>query len=527
MARVAILVNDSLPMQARSILADFEVHEGTAEDADIARCEVLICWPLRAMKDNLFDRMPNLKMVQTLSAGVDTLDFTKLPKGAQVFSNAGAYTENVAEHVWGILLGVAKGIHLRNQKSTPRRLRGKTLLVLGCGAIGSEVARLSKSLDITVIGVSRSFKMPELYAERLPMQKLAEAIPRADAIVVTLPLTNKTRGVVDYPLLTKAKEAVVVVNVGRGETVPEEDLVRWLKERPESRYATDVYWSEGGKESFATTAWELSNFAGTLHVSGLPLGEELAGAKVAAALNVQRFFESGDALNHVDVAEYMCENSHRSTKRLNTRGGGRAEQGLRNAKKEIRHRRIRGTKGPRTGHSTSTAVATHEDGPNEPHLRRPEACDELRHERTHPARFSRRSNGQGPRDGNQQSRRRSRNRHQEAGQRSVQDQGHRHQHRGRWRRPRAKEHLLDRNSRRKVEANSPINLAFGAKRLAVAKCRDFPIFKPGLFLPEVRLILRGRRRHRIRHSMNPKELSPASGGERVLSQSGVLRASGP
>ena len=450
MARVAVFVNDSLPAQARSMLADFEILEGKAEDADLARCEVLICWPLRAMKDNLFDKMPNLKMVQTLSAGVDTLDFARLPKEAQVFSNAGAYTENVAEHVWGILLGVAKGIHLRNQKSTPRRLRGKTLIVLGCGAIGSEVARLSKSLEMTVIGVSRSFRMPEIYAERLPMHKLAEAIPRADAVVVTLPLTNKTRGVMDYALLSKAKEAVVVVNVGRGETFPEADLVRWLEERPESRYATDVFWFKDGKESFETPAWDLPNFAGTLHDSGLPLGEELAGAKVAAASNVERYFATGNAQNHVDIAEYW-ENRGRSTKRLNTRGGGRAEQGLRNAKKEIRHRRVRGTKGPRTGHSTSTAGATHEDGPNEPHLRWPEASDELRDERTHPARFSRRSDGQGPRDGYQQSRRRSRNRHQEAGQRSVQGQGHRHQHRGRWRGPRDKEHLLDRNSRRKVK----------------------------------------------------------------------------
>ena len=139
----------------------------------------------------------------------------------------------------------------------------------------------------------------------LPLSKLADCISLADAVVITLPLTNKTRGVVDYDVLSKAKDAAMVVNVGRGETVIEDDLIRWLKERPESRYATDVYWFKGGKESFVTPAWELPNFAGTLHVSGIPLGEDLAGAKVAAAWNVRRYFETGRAVNHVDLGEYL------------------------------------------------------------------------------------------------------------------------------------------------------------------------------------------------------------------------------
>ncbi len=304
MSRVAIFTTDALPVQAKSILEDFDVFETDADDGVLSRSEALICWPSRA-KGELLRKMKSLRMVQTLSAGVDVIDFAALPDGAQVFSNAGAYTENVAEHVWGLLLGVAKGVHLRGQKSTPRRLRGKSLLVVGCGSIGSEVARLSKSLGMDVVGVSRSFKSPELFSNMLPLSKLQEAIPDADAVVVTLPLTNRTRGVLGYGILSKAKSSVIAVNVGRGETVPEEDLVRWLRERPESRYATDVYWFKDGKESFASATWDLPNFAGTLHVSGLPLGEDLEGAKVAAARNVRRYFESGDAVNRVDVSEYI------------------------------------------------------------------------------------------------------------------------------------------------------------------------------------------------------------------------------
>jgi len=299
-----VFVTDSLPTEAKEILSGFEIYESAADDNILSECQALICWPSRA-KAELMQKMKGLRMVQALSAGVDALDFSSLPPGVQVFSNAGAYTETVAEHAWGLLLGMAKGIHIRNQKSTPRALRGKTLLVVGAGAIGSEVARLSKSLGMKTVGSSRSFRSPEFFDEMHGISHLGKDIANADAVVIALPLTKLTRGIVDYDVLSRSKENAIVVNVGRGETVSEEGLVRWLKERPESRYCTDVYWKTGGKEAFSTRAWELPNFAGTLHVSGVPLGEDLDGVKVAAAWNVRRYFESGNGVNRVDAAEYL------------------------------------------------------------------------------------------------------------------------------------------------------------------------------------------------------------------------------
>jgi D-3-phosphoglycerate dehydrogenase len=301
--RVSVFVTDTLPQQARDILRDFDLYEAQADDATLGRCQALVCWPNRT-KGELLRKMTGLKMVQTMSAGVDRLDFASLPKGVQVFSNAGAFTESVAEHAWGLLLGVAKGVHLRNQRTTPRRLRGKTLLVVGAGAIGSEVARLSKSLGMKTIGVSRSFRAPEAFDEMCAAPSLGEKIPEADAIVMALPLTRSTKGLMSYELLSRAKEAAILVNVGRAEIVPEEDLMRWLRERPESRFATDVFWVKDGREAYSVQAWELPNFAGTLHISGVPLGEDLSSVKVAAAWNVRRYFETGDAVNRVDVSEY-------------------------------------------------------------------------------------------------------------------------------------------------------------------------------------------------------------------------------
>ncbi|MDE1853584.1 MAG: 3-phosphoglycerate dehydrogenase [Thaumarchaeota archaeon] len=302
--RIAVFVTDTLPPRAKEILTGYEVFESQADDQTLARCQALICWPSR-VKADLLGKMKSLRIVQTMSAGVDGLDFASLPPDVQVFSNAGAFTESVAEHAWGLLLGAAKGVHLRNQKATPRRLRAKTLMVLGAGSIGSEVARLAKSIGMKTIGISRSFRSPELFDERYPVSALAEKIPEADAVVMALPLTKGTMGLMNYEVLSRSKEDVVIVNLGRGESVTEEGLIRWLKERPESRFATDVFWRKGGRESFDTQAWDLPNFAGTLHVSGVPSGDDLSGPKVAAAWNVKRYFESGSALNHIEIGEYV------------------------------------------------------------------------------------------------------------------------------------------------------------------------------------------------------------------------------
>jgi D-3-phosphoglycerate dehydrogenase len=298
-----IYVNGSLSEGARSILAKYELHENPPDAAAASRCEVLMAWPTRAGRE-LLGRMKRLRMVQTLSAGVDGLDFGAVPDGVLVFSNAGAYTEPVAEHAWGLLLGVAKGLHARNQRTVPRLLKGGTLLVVGCGAIGSEIARLGRSFGMRTVGVSRSFRTPEAFDERHGVEDLGSVIGAADAVAIALPLTRSTAGLVGYDVLRKAKESVTVANIGRGGTVSEEGLIRWLRERPESRYATDVFWKRQGKETFDTDAWNLPNFCGTLHISGTPLGGTLEFPMAEAARNVRRFLETGSALNRVDVAEY-------------------------------------------------------------------------------------------------------------------------------------------------------------------------------------------------------------------------------
>lgn len=296
---------DHMPPEARRVLSAYDVFEQTADEEALARCRVLITWPSRP-KGDLFAKLKSLKMIQSLAAGVDALDFSSIPGGVEVFSNAGAYTDSAAEHAWGLALGVAKGVHAGKKRLAPRHLRSKTLLVVGCGAIGSEVARLARSsLDMGTIGVSRSFRQPELFDERHPILDLKEVVGRADLIVNALPLTRSTRSVFDYVILSEMKPTVIVVNIGRGETMDESAVIRWLGERPESRYATDVFWKIGGRENFDSPIWDLPNFGGTIHTASAQDPEAIVRAQVAAAENVRQFLETGSASNRIDAREYL------------------------------------------------------------------------------------------------------------------------------------------------------------------------------------------------------------------------------
>ena len=84
-----------------------------------------------------------------------------------------------------------------------------------------------------------------------------------------------------------------------------ESVSKWLVERPESRYATDVFWKQDGKEVFDSPLWEMPNFGGTMHTASSQDAKALSYAKLMAAKNVRLFLETGKAENTVNISEYL------------------------------------------------------------------------------------------------------------------------------------------------------------------------------------------------------------------------------
>ena len=262
-----------------------------------------------------------MRFVQSILAGVNHIPFQHIDRNVVVCSNAGAYSDEVAEHAWGLLLAAAKRIVEQDFQIKERRgvlvrhgdaargitvLKGKTLGILGFGGIGVSVARIAEAFGMNVYAFSR--RRPRIAGVRAfnGRRGLNEVLRTSDAIVLALPLTRLTKGIINRQALATTKNDSILVNVGRGELVDERDLFEHLKAKPAFRFATDVWWYKDGKESLETafSFAALPNFIGTLHVSG-PSAVVGGRPVVLAVDNTLRFLKGLRPKNIVNRSDYV------------------------------------------------------------------------------------------------------------------------------------------------------------------------------------------------------------------------------
>ncbi|MEM0454437.1 MAG: NAD(P)-dependent oxidoreductase, partial [Nitrososphaerota archaeon] len=225
------------------------VHYGRAEPEQLRRAEVLVTF--RLSREDL-EMMPNLKVIQILSAGVDHLDWSSIPEDVVVCSNAGSNAVPVAEHAIALLLAAAKRIPYYHERcrsgdfsrdKTVKVLQGSVIAVLGLGPIGMRVAELAKALGMRVRGFARRPRSEPFIDEFRAYPDVRGALSGAEFAVLALPLNRHTKNMIGYEELRAMRSDGVMVNVGRGGVVSKPDLIRFLRDNPDFTYATDVYWS--------------------------------------------------------------------------------------------------------------------------------------------------------------------------------------------------------------------------------------------------------------------------------------------
>jgi phosphoglycerate dehydrogenase-like enzyme len=264
--------------------------------------------------------MSNLGLVQSILAGVNHIPFAQLDKKVVVCSNAGAYSSEVAEYAWALLLSAAKRIvdfhnAVKTVQWTLRRTLGgkevtileeRTLGILGYGGIGSAVAQIGKGFTQKIYAFSRKRVREKGVRSFQGDTGLSTVLAESDAVIVSLPLTELTNKIISAEKLATMKKDAILVNIARGELVDETALYAHLKANPDFRYATDVWWYREGKESLKTTHpfFELPNFIGTPHVSG-PSGLATGKPVKFAVENVTRFLRGLKPKNIVNPAEYL------------------------------------------------------------------------------------------------------------------------------------------------------------------------------------------------------------------------------
>jgi glyoxylate/hydroxypyruvate reductase len=198
-----------------------------------------------------------------------------------VTTAAGAHAGPLAEFAMFGLLALAKDAFRlqRDQadRSWPGRrptgeLRGRTVVVLGLGAIGRETARLASAFGMRVLGVRRHPDGPvEGVDEVHPTAELQSVLPQADALVVTLPLTDETAGLLDAKALDALPRGALFVNVGRGGVVDEEALVERLRSGWIGGAVLDVFATEPLPTE--SELWALDNVLVSPHTAALSVHE--------------------------------------------------------------------------------------------------------------------------------------------------------------------------------------------------------------------------------------------------------------
>jgi phosphoglycerate dehydrogenase-like enzyme len=285
------------PLQEVSSLLRITLHP--AEMADHvpdelwSRCEVLYT---KRIIPNV-ELAPNLKWVQHHHAGIDaSLDSISPDRRNLIITTmSGAAATQIAEYVLSMLL--AFGRHLPalsvNQKKAdwpkdrwerfkPRELRTSTVGIIGYGSIGRQVACLLREFGATVLATKSDAMNPadggyapegtgdpqgDLVHRLYPAQALKSMLRDSDFIVVTVPLTSETRGLVNAQVLSACKPSAYLVDISRGGVVDHPALIKALNEHKLAGAALDVFPEEPLPKK--SPLWEMSNVIITPHIAGI------------------------------------------------------------------------------------------------------------------------------------------------------------------------------------------------------------------------------------------------------------------
>ncbi|WP_210367349.1 D-2-hydroxyacid dehydrogenase [Bacillus sp. REN3] len=273
----SLLPSESIREEVKKAFPEvrFEFHKGIKEELFLD-AEVFITYG-EDLTDELIFKTDKLKWIMVMSAGLEKMPFEACKTRGILVTNArGIHKIPMAEFTIGLMLQHVKQMktiwenekqQLWERKLPMGELYGKTLLILGIGAIGGEVARLAKAFNMKTIGVNRSGNMADWADEICTMENFGLALPEADFIVSVLPSTKETKHFLDSPHFDAMKDTCVFINIGRGDLVREDILLKVLKEKKIAHAYLDVFSSEPLPEGHPF--WTMDNVTVTPHISSL------------------------------------------------------------------------------------------------------------------------------------------------------------------------------------------------------------------------------------------------------------------
>ncbi len=258
----------------------FQTWTSDETAARIAEAQVLVITGF--WQNEWLEKATNLRYIHVCGAGYDRFDVAAIEaRGLRLCNSSGVNVNAVSDHAMALLLTLSRQIHLARDRQAKAEWRdmigviaeredelaGKTMLIYGLGAIGGRLGRLAQAFGMRVIGIRRSEGPPPdgidaVYAPAAFHDQLAEA----DVAVLTCPLTEETRGLVDEAAFECMKPSAFLINVARGPVVDEDALVKALSNGLIAGAGLDVFEPEPLPES--SPLWNLENAVITPHTGG-------------------------------------------------------------------------------------------------------------------------------------------------------------------------------------------------------------------------------------------------------------------
>jgi phosphoglycerate dehydrogenase-like enzyme len=283
----------------RALLQEAEVLFGVPGDSAAGLAEVA--------------GLPRLRWVHATSAGAgEVVRAARLPAEAlerlTITTSSGVHAIPLAEFAVLGLLAIAKELPRfaadQRARAWPevrrplRELDGQTLFLVGLGEIGRETARLAKAFGMRTVGIRRSQKPPPAHVDEVHgPDRLAELAGRADAMVVSLPLTEATAGMIDRATIEALPPSCIFVNVGRGGVVDEPALIDALRERRIAGAVLDVFATEPLPAD--SPLWTMDNVLVTPHAVALSARENERIVELFVA-NLRRYLDGEPLVNVVE-----------------------------------------------------------------------------------------------------------------------------------------------------------------------------------------------------------------------------------
>ena len=301
MSEVIVLITlpfpDTLVERLRTVSPLLQIHVHPAREPQDLPADLLpdveVLYTHRALPEP--EKVPNLRWIQLHFAGLDQIaDHALLRSNVAVTTMSGASAPQMAEFALMSMLALGRCLpRLMRDKASkrwaedrferfrPRELRGSTVGIVGYGSIGREVARLCRAFGASVLATKRNLRQladsgyllkglgdvdARLVDRLYPPQALPSMAALCDFLVITVPLTPESRGMVDRHVLQSMKASAFLIDISRGGVVDHGALIEALNEKRLAGAALDVYPVEPLPET--SPLWEMGNVIISPHIAG-------------------------------------------------------------------------------------------------------------------------------------------------------------------------------------------------------------------------------------------------------------------